>query len=121
MPRGGARPGAGRKPAPCESLQAARRRKESSLADLRGLEVEFKRGELVNAREVEKRVFELIKATSERIQNWPADIAGRLAARLGVDAATLEVELETEVRTLLASMTARGLTESQGEPRSALG
>jgi hypothetical protein len=49
MPRGGYRPGAGRKPAAGESYEAARRRKESALADLRVPEVNVRRGNLLDA------------------------------------------------------------------------
>lgn len=111
---GGKRPGSGRKPAPGESLEAARRRKESALADLRGLEVDKKRGELVDKRLVEKHLFELIRAERERFLNWPADVAGRLAATLGVDATRLEIALEAEVRAMLGTMTAQSLMGSGG-------
>jgi phage terminase Nu1 subunit (DNA packaging protein) len=51
---GGKRPGAGRKPAPGESYEAARRRKESALADLRQDEVRRRRRQFLDAEETER-------------------------------------------------------------------
>ena len=54
-------------------------------------------------------VVELIRAARERIQNWPPEVAPRLAATLGLDAVRVEVALEAELRTLLAGLTAAAL------------
>jgi len=54
---GGKRAGAGQKPAPGESFKAARRRKESALADLRQLEVRTRRGVVVERDAVERSAF----------------------------------------------------------------
>ncbi len=71
MPRrskvGGKRPGAGRKPAPGESFEAARRRKEIALADLRQIEVRVKRGELLEAEAVSREWCDMMRRIQARV------------------------------------------------------
>jgi hypothetical protein len=110
---GGKRPGSGRKRAPGESLEAARRRKESALASLRETELDRRRGDLVDKRLEEKRLFELIRAEREVWLNFAASVAGELAAVLGTDTAKTEIALEQLVRRQLGQMTAGRLL---GEP-----
>src|SRR5262245_62020685 len=91
------------------SLHGARTKKEQALATLRWIEVRKKREELVDRRLVEREVFALILAERESWLNFPAEVAGTLAAELRVDAATVEILLERLVREQLARMTAATL------------
>jgi hypothetical protein len=61
----------GRPRAPGESYEAARRRKESALADLRRIEVLAKAGTLVEIKAAEKMLFELIRAEREAWAGCP--------------------------------------------------
>jgi hypothetical protein len=72
MPRGGQRPGAGRKPAPGESFEAAQRRKESALADLRQLEVDRKRGEVIEVAVVRRVAHAAAQGWRDSWLNWPS-------------------------------------------------
>src|SRR5262245_18791378 len=109
MRHGGARPGAGRKPAPGESFEAARRRKESALAPLREQELARRRELLVDKRVVEREIFALVSAERESWLYFPSDVAGEVAAALGADVARVEIVLERVVRQALTRMTAARL------------
>jgi hypothetical protein len=111
MPRGGQRPGAGRKPAPGESFEAARRRKESALADLRGLEVHRRRGEVIEVAVVRRVIDTAARGYRASWLNWPARVAAVLAAGWGIDGAQVHRDLEDAVRahlTELADLTVAG-------------
>src|SRR5262245_1023894 len=94
----------GRPRAPGESYEAARRRKESALADLRRLEVESAEGKLIHEGAAMKRLWELIRAEREAWLNWPADVAASLAATLGVGTAAVEIALEQAIRAKLEKL-----------------
>ena len=91
----------GRPRAPGESYEAARRRKEIALADLRRLEVVQAEAKLIHEGAAMKRLFELIRAEREAWLNWPADVAASLAASLGVGTAAVEIALEQAIRAKL--------------------
>src|SRR5205807_1156275 len=78
MRHGGARPRAGRKPAPGESYEAAGRRKETALDDLRELEVRKRRGELVDAAQVAREWADVLRT----VRAGMLAIVSRLRARL---------------------------------------
>ena len=62
---GGKRANSGRPPKKRESFEAAQRRKESALADLRQMEAELKRGKLLEADAVQREwedVLRMVKA-----------------------------------------------------------
>jgi hypothetical protein len=103
--RGGARIGAGRKRAPGESLEAARRRKETALADLRQLEVRRRRGELIDVAIVKRVVSDAAQGYRDAWLNWPARVAAVLAAGWGIDGAQVHRDLEDAVRAQLNEMT----------------
>jgi phage terminase Nu1 subunit (DNA packaging protein) len=110
MPRrskvGGKRPGAGRKPAPGESFEAARRRKEIALADLRQIEVRVKRGELLEAEAVSREWCDMMR----RIQAGILAVSSRLRQQLlHLTARDVQV-IDRELRDALA-----GLAGGQGE------
>ena len=70
--------------AAAESLASAKTRKETALADLRELELRRRRGELLERRVVENRVFELARRERDAWLTWPARVGAVLAAELGV-------------------------------------
>ncbi len=103
--------GAGRKQAPGESLEAARRRKETALADLRQLEVRRRRGELAEIATVTRVVRNAAQGYRDAWLNWPARVAAVLAAGWGIDGAQVHRDLEDAVRvhlTELADLTVAG-------------
>jgi hypothetical protein len=102
--KGGARIGAGRKRAPGESLEAARRRKETALADLRQLEVRRRRGELIDVAIVKRVVSGAAQGYRDGLLNWPSRVAPILAAGWGIDGAQVQVDLDRAVRTLLVEL-----------------
>lgn len=81
----------------------------------RRLKVAKMAGALESRRALEREFFELIRAERERLMNWPADVAPRLAAALGVDSVQVEIALEAEVRKLLEGLTAESLRAPGGE------
>lgn len=54
--------------------------------------------ELVDRPQAIAHVFKLARAERDAWLNWPARISAQMAAKLGVDAHTLHVALETAVR-----------------------
>jgi hypothetical protein len=56
------------------------------------------KGELVARPEAIAHVFKLARAERDAWLNWPARISAPMAARLGVDAHSLHIALETAVR-----------------------
>lgn len=91
-PRGG-RP-------PRESLEQARRRKESALADLREMEAARRRGELVEAEKVRLRWASALAGIRDRILSVPDRIAAQLAGR---DEYTIRSLLREELEQALRS------------------
>ena len=111
---GGARPGAGRKPAdyvPSEDrldYEAARARNESAKADLNELELAIKRGEYVPRAEVQEATATALSALSQTLRSVPDNlertlgIAPELAQEVGaqIDAALDDVATRFEELTL---------------------
>jgi len=56
------------------------------------------KGDLVDRSQAIAQVFKLARSERDAWLNWPARIAAPLAAKLGVDAHTLHVALDTAVR-----------------------
>ena len=114
---GGARPGAGRKPAdyvPSEDrldYEAARARNESAKADLNELELAIKRGEYVPRAEVQAATATALSALSQTLRSVPDNlertlgITPELAQEVGVqiDAALDDVANRFEELTLQAN------------------
>lgn len=107
---GGARPGAGRKPAdyvPSEDrldYEAARARNESAKADLNELELAIKRGEYVPRAEVQEATATALSALSQTLRSVPDNlertlgISPELAQEVGmqIDAALDDVATRFE-------------------------
>jgi hypothetical protein len=102
--RGGARPGAGRPRAPGESLEAARRRKETALADLRQLEVHARKGELLDAAPTLRSVEAFARVYRDTLLALPTAHAEQLSAELGVEVGRLVPALERLVREVLEGL-----------------
>ena len=114
---GGARPGAGRKPAdyvPSEDridYEAARARNESAKADLNELELAIKRGEYVPRAEVQAATATALSALSQTLRSVPDNlertlgVTPELAQEVGVqiDAALDDVANRFEELTLQAN------------------
>ena len=114
---GGARPGAGRKPAdyvPSEDrldYEAARARNEAAKADLNELELAIKRGEYVPRAEVQAATATALSALSQTLRSVPDNlertlgITPELAQEVGVqiDAALDDVANRFEELTLQAN------------------
>lgn len=114
---GGARPGAGRKPAdyvPSEDrldYEAARARNESAKADLNELELAIKRGEYVPRAEVQAATATALSALSQTLRSVPDNlertlgITPELAQEVGaqIDAALDDVANRFEELTLQAN------------------
>jgi hypothetical protein len=84
------------------SFAAARAKKEGYIAQLRELEYAVKRGKLVHAEMVRRRVFELSRNDRDALMNWPAQIAPLIAAEFCIDQIRLAVCLEKHVRQFLS-------------------
>lgn len=56
------------------------------------------KGELVDRSQAIAQVFQLARAERDAWLNWPARVSATLAAELGIEAHTLHVSLEREVR-----------------------
>jgi hypothetical protein len=65
------------------------------------LDLEERKGTLVNAAEVRQATFERARMERDALLNWPAQIVPDLAARLGVAERTLHSELDDLVRKFL--------------------
>ncbi len=100
---GGAREGPkdkrGRKPAPGESFEAARRRKERALADLREIEVGIKRGALLEVERVEREWGDTLRAIRARV----LAVGSRLRQRLPHLTPHDVVVIDRELRDALAA------------------
>ena len=58
------------------------------------LDLEERKGTLVNAAEVRQATFERLRIERDALLNWPAQIVPDLAAKLGVEERTLHSELD---------------------------
>lgn len=81
------------------ALGTAKTNKEVMLGNLRALEYEQKAGRLVDRATVERRVFELARASRDGWANWPSQAGPLIAHELGVgDIAKTIIVLEKYVR-----------------------
>lgn len=103
MPKGGARPGAGRKPRPVISLREARRRKEAALCRLRELELAQKEGRLLDADAVGRTWCAMMRDIQTSILAVPSRLRQQL---LHLSARDIQV-IDRELRDALAALAAR--------------
>lgn len=103
---GGKRSGAGRPRAPGESLQNARRRKETALADLREIEVRRRRGELLEAAEVGRDWQAMLRQVRAGLLAIPSRLRSKVPT---LDARTMQI-LDAEIR---RALTVLGNSESE--------
>jgi phage terminase Nu1 subunit (DNA packaging protein) len=90
----------GRPPAPGEALQAARRRKEVALADLRELEVNRRRGQLLDATAVEREWAGVLRAVRAGVLAVASRVRARLPHLTAHDAQVLDEELRAALAAL---------------------
>ncbi|GIX10362.1 MAG: hypothetical protein KatS3mg116_2072 [Elioraea sp.] len=62
------------------------------------LDLEARRGELVERAKVERAVFDFARRMRDAWANWPPRVAAQIAARLGADPHAVEAALAAEVR-----------------------
>jgi len=89
----GAKRGPGRPAAPGEALQAARRRKETALADLRELEVKRRRGELLDADDVAREWSTILRDVRAGVLAVTSRVRARLPHLTAEDVGALDDEL----------------------------
>jgi len=108
----------GRPRAPGESFEAARRRKESALADLRQLEFRRRKGELVELSVAERTVAAFIRELRSLILEQPALECDALAEAFTQDPTPAGVKREHERanRDLLERMSQRAFTLAEEQP-----
>ena len=80
------------------SLLQARTVNEVVKAQTNKVRLARLKGELVDRPQAIAHVFKLARTERDAWLNWPARISGQMASKLGVDAHTLHVALETAVR-----------------------
>lgn len=85
--------GPGRPPAPGESLEAARRRKETALADLRVLEARRRAGELVDVEAVAREWADVLRLVRSSVLAVASRVRARLPQLTAADVAVLDEEL----------------------------
>lgn len=98
--RGGKRPGAGRPRAPGESLEAARRRKETALADLRQIEVRKRREELLEADAVQRGMQDDYR----QVRAGMLAVPSRLRAKIPTLEPRVVQMLDAEIRRALTAL-----------------
>ncbi|OSM04159.1 hypothetical protein [Magnetofaba australis] len=67
-------------------------------AQLRKIELEEKKGSLIDREQTLARVYHRAREVRDSWQNWPARVSSRMAAELGVDDHTMHICLEQYVR-----------------------
>ena len=97
---GGRRPGAGRPPKKRESFEAAQRRKESALADLRQIEVAVRRGALLEKDAVQREWEDVLRMIRSRIMATVSRIRTRQPHLTALDAQIIDEELRTALTEL---------------------
>lgn len=115
---GGARAGAGRKAAPGESYEAARRRKESALADLREAEARRVRGALIDAEETARRWETVGREVQARVLAVTSRVRAQLPHLTVQDADVIDRELRAALTALSDgsnSLSAREGSQGQSE------
>jgi phage terminase Nu1 subunit (DNA packaging protein) len=100
MPRGGTRPGSGRKPRPVVSMKEARRRKEVALCELREIEVNKRRGESLDAKVVEREWSDVLRMVRAGVLAVVSRVRSRLPHLTAQDARVIDEELRAALRTL---------------------
>jgi hypothetical protein len=86
------------------SYGEARRLLEVLKAQRLKLEVDQLRGRLLEREQVTTEVFELGRQYRDSWLNWPSRVAAILAAQWGVDALTVQRDLDVEVRSHLGAL-----------------
>jgi phage terminase Nu1 subunit (DNA packaging protein) len=97
---GGKRRGAGRKAAPAESYEAARRRKESALADIRQLEANKRKGELVEVDAVAREFASLCGTIRGALLAVPNRLRERLPHLTPEDVLVIDEEIRAALTRL---------------------
>jgi len=94
------------------SYYTSRARKEAAVADLKEMEVEEERGELLRRSKVEKAIFQVVRTQREAFQSMPARLAGELATM--DDPGEIERFLAEDVRRVLeeAAEHVKGITDN---------
>jgi hypothetical protein len=86
------------------SRRAATRARLVLLAvetELKGLTLGARRGELVDAQVIDRKLFEFGRRHRDAFLNWPVRVSAELAATLGVDEAAVLLQLDEAVGQLL--------------------
>jgi len=91
---------------PSGTVAGERKRTEAVKRELLELELEQKKGELVNAADVKREAFSRGRELRDRILNVPARVAAQLAAT--TDPREVEAQLDVELRTALQELVADG-------------
>jgi hypothetical protein len=90
-----------------ETYEAARRRRERATADLRELELQQRRGEVLDRRTTLRQVERFVREERDAWVAVPSDVCEDGAAELGVDVRTLRLWLERVMRAHLESRARR--------------
>jgi hypothetical protein len=93
-----------KKPGPVPPSNLARDRKDAAEAALKELQLEQRRGELLERAKVERQVFELARQERDAWTTWTVQAAPRLASELGVAERETFTALDALVREHLASL-----------------
>lgn len=91
--RGGKRTGAGRPRAPGESFEAARRRKETALADLREHEVRLKKRTVLDADAVTREWEDILRTVRAGVLSVVSRVRAQLPHLTAHDADVIDREL----------------------------
>lgn len=93
------------------ALSSAKLEREQLNAELLRLELDQKRGVLIDRATVERTLFERGRAERDAHLAWVQRIAPQLATELGVDLSALFAGLDREMRRHLAELAATPLSE----------
>ena len=106
-----------------ESYEAARRRRETTTADLRELELHQRRGELLDRRATVRQVEQWTREERDAFLALPADVCEAGSIDLGVDERVLRLWLERVMRAHLESRARRQfrLAEAAASDRDGAG
>lgn len=72
------------------------------------LDLDIRKGELVNKEAVGRAVNLFVKGVRDALQMWPARVAAEIAAEVGCDAAKLDHAMVTRLNVYLADLSRRG-------------
>ncbi len=104
-----------------ETYEAARRRRERATADLRELELQQLRGELLDRRATIRQVERFVREERDAWLALPSDVCEDGAADLGVDVRRLRLWLEGIVRAHLESRARRLFRLAEAAARDVAG